>query len=150
MNVVMWKFCPLGIPFSSSVFILIRRFLIVIILLRQVPNYPVSNRRPTNGSLLSRFLFQRLLFLSLIRLIIYLNKLYQDCNAVNAYYSEHDFYFFIISVISLVSPPVVYSFYLVGDALVKHNQINRKEVSTKTVNGLLLIPWQIKRLVIFL
>ncbi|CAG2120367.1 unnamed protein product, partial [Medioppia subpectinata] len=98
-------------------------------------------RRPQT-SLFGRFLFQRLLIL--IRLIIYLNKLYQDCNAVNTYYSDHDFYFCIISVVSLLSPPIVYAFYLIGDTLVKETHVNRKDVSTKTVNGLLLIPWQIK------
>ena len=104
-------------------------------------------RRPTSTSLISKLLFQRLLILSLVRLIIYLNKLYQDCNAVNTYYSENDFYFCIISIISLICPPIVYAFYLIGDSLVKESQINRRDVSTKTVNGLLLIPWQIKRLV---
>ncbi|XP_054156746.1 uncharacterized protein LOC128955130 [Oppia nitens] len=110
------------------------------------PSPPPPASAPGGGSgLLSRFLFQRLLLLSLIRLVIYLNKLFQDCTAVNTYYSDHDLHFFIVSVLSLVCPPVVYAFYLIGEALVKESRIDRNDLTTKTVNGLLLIPWQIKR-----
>jgi hypothetical protein len=95
--------------------------------------------------MIAKLLFQRLLILSVVRLIIYLNKLYQDCNAVTTYYTDSDFYFFIISIISLIAPPIVYALYLIGESLVKEDQIDKSDVSTKTVNGLLLIPWQIKR-----
>jgi len=80
-----------------------------------------------------------------VRLVIYLNKLYQDCNAVTTYYTDNDFHFFVISVVSLIAPPIVYAIYLIGDSLVKEDQIDKNDVTTKTVNGLLLIPWQIKR-----
>jgi len=96
--------------------------------------------------LFQRLLFQRLLILSVVRLIIYLNKLYQDCIAVKTYYTDSDFYFFIISIISLIVPAIVYTLYLIGDSLVKENQIDESDVCIKSVNGLLLIPLQIKRL----
>lgn len=51
---------------------------------------------------------------SIYRLVLYINKIYQDVNTVKEYYSEQDFYFLIISIISLITPPLVYSIYLIG------------------------------------
>lgn len=58
--------------------------------------------------------FQKLMILSIYRLILYINKLYQDVNTAKEYFSEKDFYFFIISIITLITPPLVYSIYLIG------------------------------------
>ena len=82
---------------------------------------------------------------SLARLVIYIHKLYQDANAVEVYYSNHSFNFLIISVISLVFPPLLYAIFLIGANLSKDDIVNHREVSTRTINGFLLIPWQIKR-----
>ena len=51
---------------------------------------------------------------SIYRLILYINKIYQDVNTAKEYYSDQDFYFFIISIITLITPPFVYSIYLIG------------------------------------
>ncbi|RWS19475.1 hypothetical protein B4U80_00692, partial [Leptotrombidium deliense] len=77
---------------------------------------------------------------SLVRLIIYLNKLYQDYYN----YNDQDFYFALISIAALVTPPLIYS-YLTAESLLNKMDIDTIDLSTRTVNGLLLIPWQIKR-----
>ncbi|RWS27165.1 hypothetical protein B4U80_07086 [Leptotrombidium deliense] len=92
-----------------------------------------------------RPIFQIMLVSSLVRLTIYLNKLYQDVNAVSTYYNDQDFYFAVISIAALIFPPLIYIGYLTGESLVKKLDIDAIDLSTRTVNGLLLIPWQIKR-----
>lgn len=90
-------------------------------------------------------LFQRLLIFSLTRLIVYINKLYQDYGATNQYSSSKEYNFFTLSIISLIAPPILYALFLTGANLAKEDKIDVKEVGTRTVNGILLIPWQIKR-----
>lgn len=92
-----------------------------------------------------RIIFQKMLILSLGRLIIYIYKLYEDANSVNEYYSSWEVNFLIISACSLAVPPLFYAIYLVGSNLAKDDILDKTEISTKTVNGILLIPWQIKR-----
>ena len=67
--------------------------------------------------LFRKIVFQKLMILSIYRLILYINKLYQDVNTAKEYFSEQDFYFFIISIITLITPPTVYSIYLIGEWL---------------------------------
>jgi len=100
--------------------------------------------------IMAKFTFLRLLILSLILFVIYLHKLYQDCNAVSTYYYNNDFYFFIISIVSLIAPSILCSFYLVGKSLLKDDEIDQCKLFTEALNGLLLIPWQMKRLEYFL
>lgn len=90
-------------------------------------------------------IFQRMLFLSLVRISIYLFKLYEDGSAVNEYYNSVDLYFCIISVASLLVPPLFYAIYLIGSNLAKDDVLDSAEISTKALNGVLLILWQIKR-----
>lgn len=104
-----------------------------------------QKRRQT--SIWSRLLFQRIFIFSIIRLCVYINKVYQDAGSVKKYYEERAFYFGIISVLSLVSPSIIYAIYLSFETIIKANSNERfaKTVTTKFVNGLLLVPWQIKR-----
>ena len=62
----------------------------------------------------SRLMFQYLVIASVYRMIVYINKLYQDVDAVKEYYNERDFYFSIISIACLVLPPLIYAVFLVG------------------------------------
>ncbi|RWS10159.1 hypothetical protein B4U79_12785 [Dinothrombium tinctorium] len=103
-----------------------------------------TSREKTTG-VFHRIVFQKLLLFSTVRLIIYLNKLYQDVNAVGEYSSKDYYKYCIISVLALTSPIIIYTFYLIGAHLAKDDIIDKVDVSTRTVNGLLLIPWQIKR-----
>lgn len=109
------------------------------------PNSETINQHPKSSSIFSRLTFQSLLILSVVRLTIYLNKLYQDVDSVTEYLSTKHVYYFLISVASLAAPPIIYAVYLIGANLSKDEEIDKTEVSTKTVNGFLLIPWQIKR-----
>ncbi|RWS02339.1 hypothetical protein B4U79_14753, partial [Dinothrombium tinctorium] len=99
----------------------------------------------SSSSCFSRPIFQLLLITSLTRLIIYLNKLYQDVNSVSEYYVREDVYFAIVSLIALILPPILYAAYLTGESLVKKLELDSIDLSTRTINGCLLIPWQIKR-----
>lgn len=96
-------------------------------------------------SIFSKVLFQRILILSLTRLIVYINKLYQDFGATHQYKDHNEYNFFMLSLVSLIAPPIVYTLFLVGSNLAKEDRFDVKEVGTKAVNGILLIPWQIKR-----
>lgn len=58
--------------------------------------------------------FQSLMIMSIYRLIVYINKLYQDVNTIQQFYKDQDFYFLMISVIGLFLPPFVYVIYLIG------------------------------------
>lgn len=96
-------------------------------------------------SLFSRILFQKLLLMAVVRLSVYVFKLVEDANSVKEYEAGKHFKFMLISAACLIVPPVFYSIYLMGQNLTKDDVIDRRELGTKAVNGLLLIPWQIKR-----
>ena len=93
----------------------------------------------------SNLLFQRIFIFSLARLLIYINKVYQDVNAVQTYYGEKSLYFAVISLLSLVSPSLIYAIYQSFEEIIRATNLELKKVTTKFVNGLLLMPWQIKR-----
>lgn len=93
----------------------------------------------------TRMTFQRLVLFSVTRLSIYLFKLFEDTSAVKDYKTSHDYYFMIISAACLITPPLFYSIFLMGQNLTKDDTLDKNELGTKAVNGLLLIPWQIKR-----
>lgn len=65
--------------------------------------------------LFKKIVFQKLMILSIYRLVLYLNKLYQDVNTAKEYVDDKDYCYFIISVITLITPPLVYSIYLIGE-----------------------------------
>ncbi|XP_074602121.1 uncharacterized protein LOC141855843 [Brevipalpus obovatus] len=111
----------------------------------EIPVPRIKSTTKSATSFLGNTLYQRLLVFSLARLFIYINKLYQDFGATHEYKDHNDYNFFTISVISLVAPPILYALFLVGANLAKEDIIDKKEVGTRTVNGILLIPWQIKR-----
>ncbi|KAI1289178.1 hypothetical protein HDE_08565 [Halotydeus destructor] len=92
-----------------------------------------------------RAVFQRLLLFSTVKLFVYLYKLYDDCDSTIQFYEKLEVYFFIISVASLIVPPIFYAIYLIGANLAKDDILDGTEIGTKAVNGLLLCPWQIKR-----
>ncbi|KAH7642239.1 xk-related domain containing protein [Dermatophagoides farinae] len=107
------------------------------------PNRTSTRRK--NMGFWSRTLFQRIFLQSLCRLIIYLNKIYQDFGAVNTYHSEHALYFEIISLLCLILPSMIFAIYQSFAEFIKNENFNAKAIITKFVNGLLLIPWQMKR-----
>lgn len=100
-------------------------------------------------NLWSNLLFQRIFIFSLARMVVYINKVYQDVGAVQTYYDEKSFYFAIISVLSLVSPSLIYAIYLSFEEIIRAGKLELKPITTKFVNGLLLMPWQIKRYSVF-
>ncbi|XP_027194563.2 uncharacterized protein LOC113789247 [Dermatophagoides pteronyssinus] len=104
-----------------------------------------TTRRRKNMGFWSKTMFQRIFLQSLCRLIIYLNKIYQDFGAVNTYHSEHAPYFEIISLLCLILPSMVFAIYQSFAEFIKNENFTAKAIITKFVNGLLLMPWQIKR-----
>ncbi|KAL1441709.1 hypothetical protein MTO96_008426 [Rhipicephalus appendiculatus] len=87
--------------------------------------------------------FPYLLVQALIHLGIYIHKLTQDAYSVSTYYQEQQVYYCAISVICLFVPSLVYSAYLVADSILDRST-PASDICTKLVNGLLLVPWQIK------
>lgn len=81
---------------------------------------------------------------SLLQLIVYLNKLYQDCSAVFTYYRGRDINYCIISISCFLVPALIYTFYLIFDHLNQKQNIKVSVVVTNIIYGALLIPWQIK------
>jgi len=110
---------------------------------------PLTEQAITSGSkifkIFGKITFQKLMLLSVYRLILYINKIYQDVNTTKEFYNEQDFYFLLISIIALITPPLVYSIYLIGAKLTKDEVLDRKDIGTDAVQGLLLFCWQIKR-----
>lgn len=87
--------------------------------------------------------FPYLLVQALIHLGIYIHKLTQDAYSVSTYYQEQQVYYCVISVLCLFVPSLVYSAYLVADSILDRST-PASDICTKLVNGLLLVPWQIK------
>ncbi|XP_054720022.1 uncharacterized protein LOC129229687 [Uloborus diversus] len=91
-----------------------------------------------------RFSFPWLLTLSIVQLSIYLNKLYQDSSAVGLYFTQKDFNYCVVSTLCLFFPALVYIIYIVAAYVKDQEEAEAKEIGTKVVHGLLLVPWQIK------
>lgn len=87
--------------------------------------------------------FPYLLVQALVHLGIYIHKLTQDAYSVSTYYQEQQLYYCAISVLCLFVPSLVYSAYLVADSILDRST-PASDICTKLVNGLLLVPWQIK------
>ncbi|GFS45627.1 XK-related protein, partial [Trichonephila inaurata madagascariensis] len=81
---------------------------------------------------------------SVVKLSIYLNKLYQDSAAVGTYFTDRDINYCIVSACCLFLPAILYIVYIVGAYIKDQEEAEKKEVGTKVVHGLLLVPWQIK------
>ncbi|XP_055943460.1 uncharacterized protein LOC129973102 isoform X2 [Argiope bruennichi] len=103
-----------------------------------------SHTSPGVLSLFGRYSFPFLLASSVVKLSIYLNKLYQDSAAVGKYFSDRDINYCIVSAFCLFLPAVLYIIYIVGAYIKDQEEAESKEVGTKVVHGLLLVPWQIK------
>lgn len=87
--------------------------------------------------------FPYLLVQALVHLCIYIHKLSQDAYSVSTYYEEQQLYYCAISVLCLFVPSLVYAAYLVADSILDRST-PASDICTKLVNGLLLVPWQIK------
>ncbi|KAH9383148.1 hypothetical protein HPB48_023883 [Haemaphysalis longicornis] len=87
--------------------------------------------------------FPYLLVQALVHLCIYIHKLSQDAYSVSTYYAEQQLYYCAISVLCLFVPSLVYAAYLVADSILDRST-PASDICTKLVNGLLLVPWQIK------
>lgn len=105
---------------------------------------PPVARDPGVLKMCGRFSFPWLLTLSVVQLGIYLNKLYQDSAAVGKYFTEKDFNFCLVSAACLFAPALIYIVYIVAAYIKEQEDPEPKEVGTKVVHGLLLVPWQIK------
>ena len=96
-------------------------------------------------SLLKRISFQKLVLMAVMRLAVYVFKVVEDAKSVKGYRESSDLSFMLISAACLAVPPLFYSVYLMGQHLTKEDEVDVRELGTKAVNGLLLMPWQIKR-----
>ena len=96
-------------------------------------------------SILKQISFQKLLLLAVVRLTVYMFKLVEDVKSVKEYKIQDQVNFMLLSATCLIIPSVCYSVYLMGQHLTKDDVIDKRELGTKAVNGLLLMPWQIKR-----
>lgn len=99
----------------------------------------------SNSSVFMKFIFQKSLLLALFRIVIYLTKLYEDGHAVVEYREEKYMILMALSVISLVSPSVLCAIYKLGERLIKDDFLQCTELFTQFLNGMFLIPWQMKR-----
>uniref|UniRef100_A0A2L2YGK8 XK-related protein n=1 Tax=Parasteatoda tepidariorum TaxID=114398 RepID=A0A2L2YGK8_PARTP len=95
-------------------------------------------------SLFGNYSFPYLLTASVIKLGIYLNKLYQDSSAVGKYYTDKELNYCIVSAFCLFLPALIYIMYIVSAYVKEQEEAEAKEVGTKVVYGCLLVPWQIK------
>ncbi|XP_035214468.1 uncharacterized protein LOC118188199 [Stegodyphus dumicola] len=91
-----------------------------------------------------KYSFPFLLATSVVQLAIYLNKLYQDSAAVGKYFTDRDINYCIVSAFCLFLPAVIYIIYILAAYVKDQGEAEPKEVGTKVVHGLLLVPWQIK------
>lgn len=105
---------------------------------------PVPPANPGILKMCGKFSFPWLLTLSVVQLCIYLNKLYQDSAAVGKYFADRDFNYCIVSAACLFAPALVYIIYVVAAYIKDQEEPETKEVGTRVVHGLLLVPWQIK------
>lgn len=105
---------------------------------------PVPPVNPGILQMCGRFSFPWLLTLSVVQLAIYLNKLYQDSAAVGKYFAEKNFNYCLVSAACLFVPAIVYIIYIVAAYIKEQEDPEPKEVGTRVVHGLLLVPWQIK------
>lgn len=107
-------------------------------------NVPAPPMNPGVLKMCGRFSFPWLLTLSVVQLAIYLNKLYQDSAAVGKYFAERNFNYCMVSAACLFVPALIYIIYIVAVYFKEQEEPEPKEVGTRVVHGLLLVPWQIK------
>lgn len=93
---------------------------------------------------LRRFSFPYWFVASLYEFGVYINKLFQDSYAVHNYHETGDYAYMVISIGALVSPAILYVIYLLGSRFAKLASPKCGDWFTCMINGLLLIPWQIK------
>ncbi|XP_064471184.1 uncharacterized protein LOC135385659 [Ornithodoros turicata] len=87
--------------------------------------------------------FPYLLIQALIHLGIYIHKLSEDGYTVSTYYQEKHVYYCIVSALCLFIPSLVYTVYLIADSILDKST-PLSDICTKVINGMLLVPWQIK------
>lgn len=87
--------------------------------------------------------FPFLLVQALVHLGIYIHKVSEDGYSVATYYQEKQVYYCAISVLCLFGPSLIYTVYLVADSILDKST-PASDICTKVVNGMLLVPWQIK------
>ena len=86
--------------------------------------------------------FPILLLESLIHLFGYVSKMFEDPATAKEYLDQGHHYGFIISVICFIAPTAVFTLYETSRSFLAGNRA--RETMTRMLNGLLLIPWQIK------
>lgn len=109
----------------------------------QAPQQPQNERG--GMSIWSRFTFQKVFTLFFIRLLIYLNKIYEDYGEIQTYHKEKNYFFELISLLCFLLPPIVYAIYEAGSEWLKNERVSVRTILTKIVSSFLLIFWQLKR-----
>ncbi|XP_003744920.1 uncharacterized protein LOC100904189 [Galendromus occidentalis] len=89
-----------------------------------------------------RCVFSFLLIEAAVHLGIYLNKMFEDSTTTKEYYRERQTLGLIISVVCLIAPTLIYTVYETLRSVLSEHSL--RDILTKMVKGLLLIPWQIK------
>ncbi|XP_022667053.1 uncharacterized protein LOC111252816 [Varroa destructor] len=88
-------------------------------------------------------IFPFLLIEGMVHLSIYIYKLVDDSRTVLEYWEKRQRYALLISASCLLAPTLIYAIYEVLRT-VSSEQSDLRNVLTKLVKGILLIPWQIK------
>ncbi|OQR68841.1 hypothetical protein BIW11_01947 [Tropilaelaps mercedesae] len=88
-------------------------------------------------------MFPWLLIEGIVHLSIYIYKLVDDSRSVREYWDKRQRYGLLISVLCLILPTFIYAMYEMLRTVLSE-QSSPRNVLTKLVKGILLIPWQIK------
>lgn len=88
-------------------------------------------------------IFPFLLIEGIVHLSIYIYKLVDDSRAVLEYWEKRQRFGLLISAFCLVAPTLIYAIYEMLRTVLS-DQRSLRNVLTKLVKGILLVPWQIK------
>lgn len=77
---------------------------------------------------------------------VWLHKLYEDVGQAIEYSNDADTAYFIISVLMLILPTLMCLIYMILTKLIDIRcQPSQKDIIVALINGLLLVPWQVKQ-----
>lgn len=98
------------------------------------------------GYVTTKFRYQLLFVNSLFQFSVWLHKLYEDIGQANEYNNSTDFIYLSISILMLILPTLMCTFYLLLTHLIDSQFVfKRKNIIVQLVNGFMLVPWQIKQ-----
>ncbi|XP_015784480.1 uncharacterized protein LOC107362013 [Tetranychus urticae] len=94
----------------------------------------------------TKYRYQILFVLSLFKFGVWLHKLYEDVGQAIEYSNDADTAYFIISVLMLILPTLMCLIYMILTKLIDIRcQPSQKDIIVALINGLLLVPWQVKQ-----